>query len=473
MSFPDAVFAALRTDPSKIAVEHGQRAVTKTELLNLTSRIAAGMRAAGVKRGSGVAMTTEVTPEALAAYLAAWALGARVVGVRPGFSAKQLDHILGDGLDLIVTDAKLPALADTEDEPLILTSRPDQVARLVYTSGSTGLPKACAQTYQALADHYTWNPDTWDAPTAAMAAACDRFLLFGSLASAVVQDFLALCLLHGGTAVIPTRLKFPDVLAEEQISFSIMNVPRLYAMLDSLRDNPLDLSSLRGMLVAGSPLAPHRLQEAMERIGPVIYHQYGQSETGGLTITTPAEIAAGRLDTVGKPHQRAEIEVRDGEIWARTPWMMRDYWENPSETQEVVVDGWIRTRDLGELRDGYLHLTGRARDVVIVNGYPVYAGPIERVLAGHADVDQAYVVGPEEVLHAFVIPMPGREPSRAELSTLVRDELGPDSVPATITFIDSVPVAPSGKPDKAALLRRDRSGPAPQLVTGSQHSLDT
>nr|WP_042190266.1 fatty acid--CoA ligase family protein [Kibdelosporangium sp. MJ126-NF4]CEL19206.1 Long-chain-fatty-acid--CoA ligase [Kibdelosporangium sp. MJ126-NF4]CTQ94994.1 Long-chain-fatty-acid--CoA ligase (EC 6.2.1.3) [Kibdelosporangium sp. MJ126-NF4] len=452
MSFPDAVFTVLRTESARIAVEHGTREVTRAELLRLTSRIAAGMRAAGVKRGSGIAMITDVTPEALAAYLAAWALGARVVGIRPGFSDKQLDHILGGGLDLVVTDADLPDLLAAEDEPLLLTSRPADVARLVYTSGSTGLPKACVQTYEAMSAHYTWNPDSWDAAITAMAAACDRFLLFGSLASAVVQDYLALCLLHGGTAVIPTRLEFPGVLADLRITYTIMNVPRLYAILDSLRDNPIDLSALRGMLVAGSPLAPHRLSEAMDRIGPVIYHHYGLSETGGLTIIPPSEIATGRTDTVGKPHGGVEIEIRDGEIWARNPWMMREYWENPSETAEVVVDGWIRTRDLGELRDGYLHLTGRARDVVIVNGYPIYAGPIERVLADHPDVDQAYVLDPDGVLHAFVIPHPGRQPDHTELSTLVRDELGADSVPSRITFVDAVPLAPSGKPDKQALL---------------------
>jgi fatty-acyl-CoA synthase len=448
MSFPDAVFAALREEPSKIAVEHGSRTVTRTELLGLTSRIAAGMRVAGVKRGSGVAMLTSVTPEALAAYLAAWALGARVVGIRPGFSDKQLDHVLGNGIDLVVDDSKIVELLDTPDEPLIITSRPDDVARLIYTSGSTGLPKGCVQTYGALATHYTWNPSAWDGVTARLAAACDRFLLFGSLASAVVQDYLSLCLLHGGTAVIPVELKFPDVISSLRITFTIMNVPRLYAMLDSLRDNPLDMSSLQGMIVAGSPLAPHRLAEARERLGPV-YQGYGQSETCGLTTLPPDD---DHLDSVGRPHDGVEIEIRDGEVWARNPWMMREYWENPAETAEVVVDGWVRTRDLGELRDGYLYLTGRARDVVIVNGYPVYAGPIERVLATHPDVDQAYVLGPEEVLHAFVIPVAGREPSVAELSTLVKDELGPDSVPSTITFVDEVPVAPSGKPDKKALL---------------------
>jgi fatty-acyl-CoA synthase len=279
MAFPDAVFAALRTEPSKIAVEHGTRVVTRTDLLGLTSRIAAGMRAAGVRRGSGVAMITSVTPEALAAYLAAWALGARVVGIQPGFTDQQLDHILGDEISLIVTDDELPELLGTPDEPLILTSRPADVARLVYTGGSTGLPEGRAQTYDALSTHHHWNPDNWDAPTAELAATTDRHLLSDSLASVMVQDHLALCLLRGGTAVIPIDPRFPDVLADLRITFTITNAPQLHTMLDSLRDNPLDLSSLQGMLVAGAPLAQHQLQEATQRLGPLVVQTYEQSET--------------------------------------------------------------------------------------------------------------------------------------------------------------------------------------------------
>lgn len=454
MNFPDAIFAALRSDPERVVVEHGDRLVTRAELLGMTSRIAAGMRAHKVKRGTGVAMITEVTPEALAAYLAAFALGARVVGIRPGFSDKQLDHILGDGIDLVATDGKIAELLAAEDEPLLLTSKPDDVARLVYTSGSTGLPKGCAQTYKAMSAHWAWDVDRWDDDTIKLAECCDRYLLFGSLASVVVQDYLALCLLHGGTAVIPDQPRFPEVIERHRITFTIMNVPRLYQLLDSLKEDPVDTSSLQGMLVAGSPLAPHRLAEAVELLGPVLFQGYGQSEAGGLTLLTPDDIAQGHLDSVGRVHPRVEIEIRDGEIWTRNEYLMREYWGDPGQTAEVLQDGWLRTFDLGELRDGYLYLTGRARDVIIVNGYPVYAGPIERVLASHPDVDQAYVLGPDEEVHAFVIPASGKQPDRAELSTLVEDELGPASVPSTITFIEEVPIAPSGKPDKKALLTK-------------------
>jgi fatty-acyl-CoA synthase len=453
MTFPDAVFAALRAEPGRVVVEHDTRAVTNTELLAMTSRIAAGMRAHGIRQGSGVAMITDVTPEALAAYLAGWALGARLVGIRPGFSEKQLDHILGDGVDLVVTDEKITELLTTTDEPLLITIKPDNVARLVYTSGSTGMPKGCVQTYAAMSAHWSWNPSTWDEMTGEMAACTDRYLLFGSLASAVVQDYLALCLLAGGVAVIPDVPQFPQVIERYRATFTIMNVPRLYQMLDDLKTNPVDTSSLKGMLVAGSPLAPHRLAEAVDVLGPVMYQAYGQSETGNLTVQTPTDMAAGNLASVGRPHAAVDVEIRDGEVWVRTPYQMTEYWGDPEQTAEVLVDGWARTRDLGHLENGYLHLTGRARDVIIVGAYPVYAGPIEAVLVTHPDVDQAYVLGtPDEEIHAFVVPVPGRTSDVTELSTLVDRELGPASVPALVSFVDSVPVAPSGKPDKKALL---------------------
>jgi acyl-CoA synthetase (AMP-forming)/AMP-acid ligase II len=117
----------------------------------------------------------------------------------------------------------------------------------------------------------------------------------------------------------------------------------------------------------------------------------------------------------------------------------------------------VRTRDLGRLDGGYLYLDGRARDVIIVDALPVYAGPIERVLTAQRGVDQAYVVGaPDErrgeAVHAFVIPSAGQSPDHAALRAAVRTELGELSVPETITELTEVPVAVSGKPDKVALL---------------------
>jgi acyl-CoA synthetase (AMP-forming)/AMP-acid ligase II len=243
------------------------------------------------------------------------------------------------------------------------------------------------------------------------------------------------------------------VLPRLRITAALTTVPRLHQMLDVLRGSDVDLSALRTLIVAGSPVPPHKLAEAAERIGPAMHHAYGQTETGMLTICRADE----GLGSVGKACDTVDIEARDGEVWVRTPSAFAGYWRDEAATAEVLRDGWVRTQDLGFVDDGgYLHLSGRARDVVIVNAIIHYTGPIERAIASCPDVDQAYVVAvPDartgEAAHAFLVPVPGCEPDLGEVRKAVAAELGEAAVPARFSFVDSVPVAPSGKPDKAAL----------------------
>ncbi|MGH3242582.1 MAG: class I adenylate-forming enzyme family protein [Spirillospora sp.] len=507
--FPGSLLDALRESPGAAAFEHSGRVVSRGETLRLIGMLAAGLRDAGLGPGDGLAIRTAVTPEAFAAHIAAHIVGCRVVGVRPGYAAGQLAHVLGLGVDALLVDPEsaspdlldaagevpvlslggpcpgaLDLLETPRDGSLDVTARPDDVALLAFTSGSTGRPKGCAVTYRALSEHWAWQPRAWGPVAAGLAAAFERYMLFGTLASMVVFEFVAPCLLGGGTAVIPEddgRPLFPYAIERYGITGSIITVPRLGQMLDALRRDPADVRSLRALMVSGSPLGPHRLAEAVERLGPVVYNGYGQTEVGSVSMLTPADIAAGRLTSVGRPHPGVEISVRDddgggaetargrtGEILVRSPSMMAAYWGDPEESRDTLRDGWVRTRDLGHLdEDGFLHLDGRARDAVMVNAMVVYAGPIERVLAGHPDVAEAYVVGaPDErtgeAVHAFVIPSAGREVSTLdaavlkELAALVEDELGEDSVPRTITVLHEVPAAASGKPDKRALLLKIR-----------------
>lgn len=470
MVFPDSVLHALAARPRHVAVEDGGRAVTGAELLSMIGTVAGGLRSSGVGPGSGVAMDLDVSAESVAAYLAGYTLGCRVVGVHPGYSAPQRRHVLRRGVDTVLTGDRVAELLRGEAAGPVVRARPDDVARVAYTSGSTGLPKGCMQTYRALSAHWSWDVENWCADTVELAGKTSRYLLFGTLSSAVVQDYLALCLLSGGTAVIP-RLPapgdgplFPGVFEQLRATATIMSVPRLYQMLDSLREAQFDLSAVAAIMVAGSPLPPHRLAEATELLGPVVYSSYGLTETGGLTALTPADIAHGVLASVGRPLPSVEVDIRDGEIYVRTPYQMCGYFEEPELTAEALTpDGWVRTRDLGTLEGGYVYLTGRAREVIIVDALPVYAGPIERLLAAQEEVDQAYVVGaPDdrrgEAVHAFVVARPGRSLDHAGLRQAVRAELGELSVPETITLLSEVPMAVSGKPDKAALLGllRDR-----------------
>ena len=171
------------------------------------------------------------------------------------------------------------------------------------------------------------------------------------------------------------------------------------------------------------------------------------------------------LASVGRPPAVTDLAIRDaagrpaaeGELFVRTPSQATAYWADPAETAEVFTGGWVRTRDLARLDpDGYLHLLGRARDIVIVNANLVYAGPIERVLAADPAVAEAYVISrPDDVtgeaVHAYVVPAAGRAPDAGALRRLVAEALGEAAVPQSIRVIDGVPVAPSGKPDKGAL----------------------
>ncbi|MGW5719117.1 AMP-binding protein [Amycolatopsis sp. NPDC003865] len=472
MVHPQALLDELGRAPDVPAFEHGSRVTSRAELRELVGRFTAGLRAAGLGPGDGVGIATAVTPEGFAAIVAAHVLGCRVVGVRPGLPVPQLQHVLGDVGALVVDAASEspellgavagvpilrvgPELLAGYEEP-VPQGRPDDVATVVFTSGSTGVPKGVAYSYRALTEGRVWRPPVPGSAHERLGAGFGRYLLFGTLTSAVMLEQLGVCLLAGGTAVVPEELPdFPWVLPRLRITAALMTVPRLHQVLEVLREEDVDLSSLRVLIVAGSPVPPHQLAEAAERIGPAMHHAYGQTETGMLTICPAGE----GLGSVGKACDTVEIESRDGEIWVRTPSAFAGYWRDPATTAEVLRDGWVRTQDLGFLDEaGYLHLSGRARDVVIVNAVIHYTGPIERAIAAHPDVDQAYVVAvPDpvtgEAAHAFVVPVPGREPDLGAVCKAVAAELGEAAVPARFSFVGAVPVAPSGKPDKAALRR--------------------
>jgi fatty-acyl-CoA synthase len=230
------------------------------------------------------------------------------------------------------------------------------------------------------------------------------------------------------------------------------------ARLHQVLRSQADLSSLRAVVLGGSPASPGLLRAATEQLGPIVWQGYGQGEAGVIAMLTPEDIVAGHDDSVGRPLPTVEVAVHAGEICIRSPHMMVGYWNDPAQTREVIRDGWLHTRDLGYLDSaGLLHLTGRARDVIMVNAEVCYAGAIEQVLAGHPRVAQAYVVGapdPEtgEAIHAFVVPASDRAPDPEALRALVQERLSANSVPKTVEVIREVPLNASGKPDKKALL---------------------
>ncbi|WP_067507882.1 class I adenylate-forming enzyme family protein [Actinoplanes sp. TFC3] len=458
--WPQPVLDLLATGDSRPVFEDGDQVITAVEMSGLIRRIASGLRAAGIGPGAGVALNLGVHAHAFAATIAAFAVGARVSGLRPGLTAEQLASLLSRDDALLIDDARVTELAATPDDgtPLVAAGRPRDIARIIYTSGSTGNPKGCAQTYAAMSSAWAPYPDRWPPAIADLAPRLQRYLVFGSLSSQVMLEYGILALAAGGVLVVARRPIFPDALVETRATASVITVGKLNQLVRDQRANPADLSTLRALVVSGSPLDADRLTEALDVLGPVVFHGYGQTETGMIAMLTPDEMLTGPATrtTVGRPPTVTALSLRDGELYVRTPSQAQCYWNAPAESAEVFVDGWVRTRDLASLDDdGYLSLSGRTRDVIIVQATLVYAGPIERVLATDPAVAEAYVISrPDETtgeaVHAYVVPSAVPDPHR--LRELVRARLGETSVPQTITVIDRVPVAPSGKPDKGALL---------------------
>jgi len=490
--FPARVLDRLHELGDNVLFEHSGQEVTSAETLSLVRRVTAALRAAGAGPGDGIALMAGVTPAAFAANLAAHVVGGRVSGVRPGLTEGQLGYLLDDRISYALTDATtatdtvlkarpdlklidLSQLPEAEDEDLEPQGRLDDVARVTYTSGSTGNPKGCAQTYAGISADWPSRTEFHSPMIQDLGSRLDRYLLHGTLSSQVMLDYAFLAMHHGqggqgGRLVIPAQdAPFPELVAKYGITGSIITVPKFLGLLAEVRAGTSDVGSLRGLMVSGSPLDPHRYAEALDRLGPIVFQGYGQSETGLVSMLGPAEALASpnALTSVGRPLPRNQVQTRDGEIYLRTPQQTIGYVNEGdirNEQPEVYVgDGWIRSRDLGGLdAEGFLHLEGRARDVIIVNANVYYAGPIERALAEHPLVDSAYVVGePDEVtgeaVEAFVVlrSIPGDPAELAEeLRQAVAGRLGQACVPRSFTVIDQLPLTPGGKPDKKALRRR-------------------
>ncbi|MFD5654999.1 class I adenylate-forming enzyme family protein [Streptomyces sp. NPDC127039] len=481
--FPGAVLDLLDAAGERTVFEHDGREVSGRHLLGMTRRVAAALRQRGVGPGRGLALLLGVGPEAFAAVIAAHTVGARVVGVRPGLTDHQRAALLRDaGVTATVTDRtgapggtdlrppgtvlpldELLAAPDDGLRPRV-SARPQDVARLIHTSGSTGVPKACAQTYAAMTAAWALRPRDWPPAVRELAGRLDRFLVFGTLASQVMLEYGLLALAAGGVLVSAGPPDLPGALVRHRATASVITVGRLNRLVTQLRAAPVDLGGLRALMVSGSPLEPGRARAAAQVLGPVVFHGYGQTETGMISMATPADPPG----SLGVPP--VDLEVRgpsgrpvpagtEGEVFVRTPSQGAGYWGQPALGDEVFVDGWVRTRDLGSLdARGRLWLSGRVRDVVIVDANVHYAGPIERLLARHPAVTEAYVVAvPDdatgEAVHAFVVPTADRVPALDDLRALVAARLGEACAPTRLTLIDEVPLTAAGKPDKRRLTR--------------------
>ncbi len=343
----------------------------------------------------------------------------------------------------------------------------DDVAALLYTSGTTGKPKGVMLTHRNLGSN-------------ARSAAETNRMTRGEVALSA----LPLTHSYGLTmSLLPCIIGLSCVLvrwfeAEEIFAYTeshhittMTGVPAMYIqLLNHPRAPQYNVRSWKRLQSGAAPLPEEVLLAFREKFGVYIYEGYGLTEASPVVSCQRPDIPL-KPGSVGPPIRGVEVSIRDefervlpagspGEICVRGPNVMKGYLKDPEETERTLRGGWLHTGDIGYLdEDGYLYIVERKKDLIITGGFNLYPSEVEQVLEAHPAVQEVAVVGePDpirgEVVHAFVILREGSEASEGELIEYARRSLVYYKVPHRITFLDVMPRTFLGKVSRKEL--RDR-----------------
>lgn len=480
-----------RRTPARFAVEYGERSWTYAELDDAVSRAASVLLGQGLTPGDRVAAYGHNSDAYLIGFLACARAGLVHVPVNQSLTGDDLAYIVGQsGSALVLTDpdlaGRLPATAralplrDAGDSLLArLPSTPpydgpeprsEDLVQLLYTSGTTALPKGAMMTHRALVHEYL------SAIAALDLSAGDRPVHALPLYhSAQMHVFLLPYLAVGATNIV---LDAPDGdrildLVEAGRADSLFAPPTVWIGLASRPDFATrDLGGLRKAYYGASIMPVPVLERLRERLpGLAFYNCFGQSEIGPLAMVLGPDEHKGRMDSCGRPVLFVDARVVDedgkdvpdgtpGEIVYRSPQLCQGYWDRPEETAEAFREGWFRSGDLA-VRDphGYHTVVDRVKDVINSGGVLVASRQVEDVLYAHPQVAEAAVVGlPDErwieAVTAFVVPC--GEVTEADLIAHAREKLASFKAPKKVIFVAELPRNVSGKILKREL--RDRFG---------------
>jgi long-chain acyl-CoA synthetase len=464
-------------DPEGPAIADRARALTNRQLLDAVLAAARRLDGLGLGPRDVIALKLSNRIELVVLLFAAWRIGATVTPVNPALTDSEVARQLSDsGARLLVVEptdtgeAGVPVLSvdDVAGPPgtdPVPHHDPAALALLIYTSGTTGAPKG------VMLDHANLDAMAAMGRGALELGPTDRSLLVLPLfhVNGIVVSVLT-PLLVGASVVIAERFSpttfFHTVERERPTFFSA--VPTIYSMLAALpEDVRPDTSSLRFAVCGAAPASPGLLARFENRYGFPITEGYGLSEATCGSTLNPLR-GPRKAGTVGLPFPGQDLRVvgphcevlppgLDGEVVLRGANVMRGYLGRPEDTAATIVDGWLRTGDVGHLDDdGYLTLVGRSKEMIIRGGENIYPKEVEDVLTSHRAVLDAAVIGvPDEtwgeVVAAFVQARPGASVDLSALKALCRSDLSAYKRPTIITVLESLPRNAVGKHDKNAL----------------------
>lgn len=475
----------------------GDRLWSSREHADYGARMATVLQAAGVQRGDRVPVIMPNCPEVLAAFQAVWKLGAAIVPVTPQWGAKEIGHVLDHSdAKLVVTSPDLAArmvearafaprctqilvigttdVPGTRDiTPDIAAAQPyasmadctqDELAFLLYTSGTTGHPKGVMLSHHnILVNHRT---------VTSMGRLKERSqtVLMLPLSHSFGVLMMNVCYLTGCTATILPRFDAKQVL-EIIHSRRVTRFPVVPTMLVHLVNYPerekYDVSCVESVN-SGAAILPNEVRLQFERLyGCKVLDGYGLSECAPTASAYFFEDTT-RPGSIGKPIPGVAITVQDtdgnvlpqgqaGEICIQGPNVMQGYWKNPEATRETLRGGWLHSGDVGYFdADGYLYLTDRIKDLIIKGGENISPREIEDALYSHPAVAENVVVGVPDPVYgenivAVVAFKPGQSAREEDLRAHAAAQVTKFKLPARWVFVDVLPRNPNNKIDRKRL----------------------
>lgn len=479
---PDAVF---------IETADG-RLWTYGDLLGWSGRLANTLVAAGVEPGDRVAVQVEKSPEALMLYLACLRAGAVYLPLNTAYTLAELDYFVGDaeprlvvvspraaegiskiaskyGAHVETLDAagggSLLARAAEADSAFEDVGRgPDDLAAILYTSGTTGRSKGAMLTHDNLLSNALTLKDYWRfTPADRLIHALPIFHTHGLFVASNV------ILMAGASMFFLPKFDPDQVLALMPRATAMMGVPTFYVRLLQHEELNRDVAAGMRLFISGSaPLLAETHRAFRERTGHAILERYGMTETN-MNTSNPyeGERIAG---TVGFPLPDVELRVVDpetgtplpdeetGMIEVRGPNVFKGYWRMPEKTKaEFRGDGFFITGDLGKIdARGYVHIVGRGKDLVISGGYNIYPKEVESEIDQLPGVVESAVIGvshPDfgEGVTAVVVREPGSDIDEQAILDALKDRLARYKQPKRIIFVDDLPRNTMGKVQKNLL----------------------
>ena len=492
MNLACSLVDAAETDPDRPAVKLDDAVMTYSELLRDSCAVAAWLTDEGLEPGDRVGLVMPNVPAFPVHLYGILLAGGVVVPMNPLLKAREVRYNLEDSGARFVfacgpmANETIKAAADTDVTAVTvgplgrpdLPSAPsspapraaDDTAVILYTSGTTGRPKGAELTHDNIAGNAAVTSSTLIniGPDDVLMGCLPLFHVFGLTCGLVSVVSAGACL-----TLIPRFApdKALEVVQRDEVSV-FEGVPTMYAAMLSAPDRErYDTSSLRACVSGGAALPVEVLKDFEATFGTIVLEGYGLSETSPVACFNHPDKPR-KPGSIGTPVAGVQLRILDesgadvaagevGEIAVRGPNVMKGYWRMPEATAQTIVDGWLRTGDMGRQdEDGFYYIVDRKKDLIIRGGYNVYPREVEEAVYEHPAVAEAVVIGiaheslGEEVGVAVVLK-PGSTAAPREIREFVKERVAAYKYPRHVWILDALPKNATGK-----ILRREVKPPA-------------